>query len=86
MRYSDPSYQIRSRPANCEDVLLCDFFARNALHAAMAGKTGLIIGSLHNRFIHVPIELLSGHHKRLDPEEDSWRSVLAATGQPAHFG
>ena len=85
MRYFDPSYQGRSRPANCQDALLCDFFARNARHAAMAGKTGLIIDSLHNRFIHVPIALLSGHHKRLDPEDDSWRSVLAATGQPAQF-
>ena len=52
----------------------------------MAGKTGLIIGSLHNRFNHVPIALLSGHRKRLDPDDDSWRSVLAATGQPARFG
>ena len=57
VRYFDPSYQVRSRPANCEDALLCDLFARHAVHAAMAGKTGLVIGFLHERFIHVPIEL-----------------------------
>ncbi len=34
MRYFDPSYQVRSRPANCEDSLLCDLFARNAVLAA----------------------------------------------------
>jgi 6-phosphofructokinase 1 len=85
MRYFDPSYQVRSRPANCEDALLCDLFARHAVHAAMAGKTGLVIGFLHERFIHVPIELLATHTKRLDPAGGWWRSVLAATGQPEQF-
>jgi len=85
LRYFNPSYQVRSRPANCEDALLCDLFARHAVHAAMAGKTGLVIGFLHERFIHVPIELLAGHTKRLDPNSGWWRSVLATTGQPERF-
>ncbi|MFC7336233.1 ATP-dependent 6-phosphofructokinase [Haloferula chungangensis] len=85
MRYFDPSYQVRSRPANCQDSLLCDLFARNAVHAAMAGKTGVVIGLLHERFIHVPIELLKGHEKRVDPNSGWWRSVLATTGQPDPF-
>jgi 6-phosphofructokinase 1 len=85
IRYFDPSYQVRSRPANCEDSVLCDLFARHAAHAAMAGKTGLVIGLLHDRFIHVPIELLAGHTKRLDPASGWWRSVLATTGQPERF-
>jgi len=83
VRYFDPSYQVRSRPANCEDALLCDLFARHAVHAAMAGKTGVVIGFLHERFIHVPIELLATHTKRLDSASGWWRSVLATTGQPA---
>ena len=85
VRYFDPSYQVRSRPANSEDALLCDLFARHAVHAAMAGKTGVVIGFLHERFIHVPIELLATHTKRLDPASGYWRSVLAATGQPERF-
>jgi 6-phosphofructokinase 1 len=85
IRYFDPSYQIRSRPANSEDALLCDLFARHAVHAAMAGKTGVVIGFLHERFIHVPIELLATHTTRLDPAGGWWRSVLAATGQPTQF-
>ncbi len=85
MRYFDPSYQVRSRPANCEDALLCDLFARHAVHAAMAGRTGVVIGFLHERFIHVPIALLAAHTKRLDPAGGWWRSVLAATGQPERF-
>lgn len=85
LRYFDPSYQIRSRPANCQDALLCDLFARHAVHAAMAGKTGLVVGFLHERFIHVPIEHLTAHTKRLDPASGWWRSVLATTGQPNPF-
>ena len=85
MRYFDPSYIVRSSPDNAEDAVLCDRFARYAAHAAMAGKTGLVIGLLHNRFIHVPIELLATQQKRLDPESPAWSAVLAATGQPHHF-
>lgn len=85
MRYFDPSYYVRSSPANAEDSILCDLFARNAAHAAMAGKTGLVIGFLHERFIHVPIELLASQQKRLDPEGPFWSAVLATTGQPEQF-
>jgi 6-phosphofructokinase 1 len=81
LRYFDPSYLIRSVPADAEDSILCDFFARNAVHAAMAGKTGLVIGLLHDAFIHVPIELLVSQKKRLDLDGPGWRAVLASTGQ-----
>ena len=81
LRYFDPSYLIRSVPADAEDAILCDFFARNAVHAAMAGKTGLVIGLLHDSFIHVPIESLVSQKKRLDVNGIVWRAVLAATGQ-----
>src|SRR5262245_24819490 len=82
MRYFDPSYIVRSSPANAEDSVLCDQFARNAAHAAMAGRTGVVIGQLHDCFIHVPIDLLATQQKRLDPNGPAWRAVLAATGQP----
>jgi 6-phosphofructokinase 1 len=85
MRYFDPSYIVRSSPANSEDSILCDLFARNAAHAAMAGKTGLVIGYLHNQFIHVPIELLASRKKSMDPDGPIWSAVLAATGQPERF-
>jgi len=85
MRYIDPSYLVRSSPANSEDSILCDQFARNAVHAAMAGKTGLVIGYLHDQFIHVPIELVTSRKKSMDPNSFQWNAVLAATGQPARF-
>jgi 6-phosphofructokinase 1 len=85
MRYFDPSYIVRSSPANTEDSILCDQFARHAVHAAMAGKTGLVIGYLHDCYIHVPIELLATQQKRLDPDGPMWSAVLSATGQPHRF-
>jgi 6-phosphofructokinase 1 len=85
MRYFDPSYLVRSSPADAEDSIMCDFFARHAVHAALSGKTGLVIGLLHDVFIHVPIELLARSEKRIDPDSAVWHAVLAATGQPARF-
>ncbi|MGQ9634077.1 MAG: ATP-dependent 6-phosphofructokinase [Bryobacteraceae bacterium] len=86
LRYFDPSYLIRSVPAGTEDSLLCDRLARNAVHAAMAGKTDVLIGLWYNTFIHVPIPLAISEKKRLSPTSEVWRSVLLATGQPARFG
>ena len=75
------SYLIRSVPACAEDAVLCDFFARNAVHAAMAGKTGLVIGYQHGKFTHVPVELLTKKQKTLDLNSPAWLGVLASTGQ-----
>lgn len=86
MRYFDPSYQIRGRPANTEDALLCDRLSDHAVHAAMAGKTGLIIAYLHNHFVHVPIGVIASGSKRVEPDGELWRAVLSSTGQPVRFG
>jgi 6-phosphofructokinase 1 len=81
LRYFDPSYMIRSVPACAEDAVLCDFYARNAVHAAMAGKTGLVIGQHHGVFTHVPIDLLAKRKKQLDLNSPAWQGALASTGQ-----
>ena len=81
VKYIDPSYHIRSVPANAADSLLCERLARNAVHAAMAGKTDLLIGLWHNHLIHVPLAVSTGMKKRLLPDSELWTSVLALTGQ-----
>lgn len=81
LRYFDPSYMIRSVAACAEDAVLCDFYARNAVHAAMAGKTGLVIGQHHGVFTHVPIDLLARQKKQLDLNSPAWLGALASTGQ-----
>ncbi len=80
IRYFDPSYYIRSVPASTVDSMLSDSFARHAVHAAMAGKTDMIVGLQHGVFIHVPIPMATTQRKRLSSEE--WASVVTATGQP----
>jgi 6-phosphofructokinase 1 len=85
VKYIDPSYVIRSVPANCDDSLLCDQLARNAVHAAMAGKTGALMGFWNGAFTHVPIALGVSEKKHVDTDGPLWRSVLAATGQPGSW-
>jgi 6-phosphofructokinase 1 len=85
IRYFDPSYLVRSHAADAEDAILCDLYARHAVHAAMSGRTGVLIGHLHDVFIHIPIAAVVGRVQRVDPEGNLWRAVLAATGQPERF-
>ncbi|RPI09494.1 MAG: hypothetical protein EHM65_09095 [Acidobacteriales bacterium] len=73
-------------PANTGDSLLCDRLGRNAVHAAMAGKTDVLMGMWYNTFVHVPISLATAEKKRLHPESEVWRAVLSSTGQPPRFG
>ncbi len=82
LKYIDPSYIIRSVPANSQDAWLCDGFARNAVHAAMAGKTDLIIGYWHGVFVHVPIPAAVQSRKKVDTESELWKAVISSTGQP----
>jgi 6-phosphofructokinase 1 len=81
LKYFDPSYLVRSVPANPDDAILCDQLARHAAHAAMAGKTNLVAGLWNGTFTHVPITLAVSEKRHVDPEGQLWTSVLAATGQ-----
>jgi len=81
IKYIDPSYMIRSLPANANDRVFCNFLGRNAVHAGMAGKTKLLIGHWNNNFVHVPMDRVAGKRKQIDPKGRLWRSALEATGQ-----
>ena len=85
LKYIDPSYQIRSVPASAGDSVFCWNMARNAVHAAMAGNTEMIIGQWHGHFVHVPLPLVTRFRKQVDVHDDLWLSVLEATGQPVSF-
>lgn len=86
LKYIDPSYQIRSVPASPSDSVYCWNMARNAVHAALAGNTEMLVGRWHGRFVHVPFPLATRFRKQVDVDEDLWMSVIESTGQPAHFG
>jgi 6-phosphofructokinase 1 len=83
IRYIDPSYMIRSLPANSFDAQLCLVLGQHAVHAGMAGRTNMLVGVWNQRFTHVPIPLAISKRKQLDPDGDAWQRVLEVTGQPA---
>lgn len=85
LKYIDPSYTIRSAPANCEDRILCNLFGRRAVHAAMAGKTGMVIGYWNDEYINVPISMVTSVKRRVEPEGELWTLVQSSTGQPNRF-
>ena len=82
LKYIDPSYYIRSVPANTLDRILSDQMARMAVHAGMAGKTDVLIGSWCNELIHVPICTTVARVRRMDTTSDLWTAVMRSTGQP----
>jgi 6-phosphofructokinase 1 len=82
VKYIDPSYAIRSIPACPSDSVYCWNMARNAVHAAMAGNTAMLIGRWHGRFVHVPMALAIRQSRRVDTDGDLWMSVIESTGQP----
>ncbi|MDR0355324.1 MAG: ATP-dependent 6-phosphofructokinase [Deltaproteobacteria bacterium] len=82
LKYIDPSYIIRSAPANPTDQVFCSFLGQKAAHAAMAGKTDVLIGSWNDHFVHVPIAMAIMERKKVDPNGELWNSVLERTGQP----
>jgi len=81
LKYIDPSYMIRSLPANANDSVFCGFLGRDAVHAGMAGKTKLIVGHWNNHFVHIPIDTSAGKRKQVDPNGKLWQTVLDSTGQ-----
>ncbi|HZS19478.1 MAG TPA: ATP-dependent 6-phosphofructokinase [Pseudonocardiaceae bacterium] len=85
IRYIDPSYAIRSVPANPYDSVYCVRLAQAAVHAAMSGRTEMVVGRWRRRFVHLPMALAVSKRNEVDPHGDLWLSVLEATGQPREW-
>lgn len=85
LKYIDPSYMLRAQPTSADDSIFCAHLGQQAVHAAMAGKTGMMVGYAHDAFTYVPLKAVSLGKKHLDINGPLWLSVLAATGQPPHW-
>ena len=85
LKYIDPSYTIRSRPANPHDSVFCLLLGHNAVHAGMAGRTNTVVGFCKDQFTHVPISPAVSKRKQIDPKGRLWNNVLESTGQPAEM-
>ncbi|MGN0008584.1 MAG: ATP-dependent 6-phosphofructokinase [Desulfovibrionaceae bacterium] len=81
IKYIDPSYIIRAVPANASDKVYCGFLGQHAVHAAMAGRTDMVVAKLQERYVHLPLELITRKRRKLNPRSDLWRAVLESTGQ-----
>jgi 6-phosphofructokinase 1 len=86
LKYLDPGYQLRGVVATPEDRIFCLQLARHAVHAAMAGKTGMVVALWHERYVHLPVHLVAGGRRKVDLGGDLWRCVLESTGQPVSMG
>ncbi len=82
VKYIDPTYLIRSAPAIASDNVFCLQLAQHAVHAAMCGRTEMVVGLKGDDFIHVPIAAAVSRRNVIDPDGELWRSVTEATGQP----
>ncbi len=82
LKYIDPSYLIRSTPADPNDSIYCLRLGTHAVHAAMAGKTKVLISMVNDRFVLVPMEMAVSKRNFVDPEGSLWRDVLQTTRMP----
>ncbi|MGB8489938.1 MAG: ATP-dependent 6-phosphofructokinase [Bacteroidales bacterium] len=82
IKYIDPSYIIRSAPANANDSKFCNLLAQNAVHAALSGKTDFVMGFWNDQFTLIPISMAVAKRKKIDIDGELWWNVLEATGQP----
>ena len=81
LKYIDPSYMIRSLPANARDANFCLRLGHAAVHAGMAGKTDIVIGSWRRRLTHGPFPMAVSSRKKVDTNSYLWQTVLSVTGQ-----
>ena len=86
LRAFKPGYAIRSVPADPSDSVYCARLAQTAVHAAMAGRTDMVVGRRRHRFVHVPIKFVTQGNHGVHPDGDLWLSVLESTAQPFTFG
>lgn len=79
LKYFDLGYTIRSVRAEGEDAVFCATLAQSAAHAAMAGKTDVMVGHWAGEFTHVPIALATRQRKKVDLHTPLWNCVESLT-------
>ncbi len=85
MKYIDPSYIVRSIPANAGDRVYCSFLGQHAVHAAMAGKTGMVVAQVKSSMVHLPLELITDKRRTLNTRSDYFNAVMETTDQGHYF-
>ena len=86
LKYIDPSYAIRSVPANPYDSVYCIRLAQAAVHAGdgrAAPRWWSAAGAAGSCTCRWPLAV--SRRNQVDPRGDLWMSVLESTGQPVRF-
>jgi 6-phosphofructokinase 1 len=81
LKYIDPSYMIRSLPADANDSAFCVMLGQNAVHAGISGRTNMVVGYWNQYFVHIPTSVTVLERKKVDPNGHLWQTVLEITGQ-----
>ena len=81
LKYIEPSYLIRSVPANASDSIYCNSLGQYAVHVGMAGKTGILVALMKDEYVHLPLNTVTSSRK-IDSQDNTWLRVLETTGQP----
>jgi 6-phosphofructokinase 1 len=81
--YIDPTYAIRSVPANSGDCLLCSRLAQNAVHGVMYGFQGFSTGSVRNSICYIPLTtMILAKTNRVSVRSRPWLRLVAVNDQP----
>ncbi len=85
LKYIDPSYTIRSLPANSVDAEFCLVLGQHAVHAGLTGRTNMAVGYWNRHFTHIPLPIVVAESRQLNPNGEVWQRVLESTGQPVRM-
>ncbi|CAE8724184.1 unnamed protein product [Polarella glacialis] len=80
--YIDPSYIIRSVPIRPNDHIYCSRLARDAVHTAMRGYTGVCIGPVHNIIVVMPSSLIAAGKRRVRTHSSGWQACVQSCNMP----
>lgn len=79
----DPTYAIRSVPANGGDTQLCTYLAQHAVHGTMHGFTGFSTGKIRNAMCYIPITtMMDGGSNKVSIRSRLWQRLVAINDQP----
>ena len=82
LKYIDPSYMIRSIPANVFDAELCNELSAEAVNGAMAGYSGFCCGIVSRKTVYIPISVMRTDRYDVDTSGISYQSYLLSSRQP----
>ncbi|XP_043720058.1 ATP-dependent 6-phosphofructokinase 6-like [Telopea speciosissima] len=83
LKYIDPTYMIRAVPSIASDNVYCTLLAQSAVHGAMAGYTGFIVGPVNGRHAYIPFYRVTEMQNKVVITDRMWARLLSSTNQPS---